>query len=74
MGRLAGRNVAGAEERYTHLPFFYSDLFEMGYETVGELNPRLEAVSKWKEPYREGIVYHLRAGRCCCGMSGRRLR
>ncbi len=63
MGRLAGRNMAGAAERYTHLPFFYSDLFELGYEAVGELNPRLQTVSKWKEPYREGIVYYLRAGR-----------
>lgn len=60
MGRLAGRNMAGAAERYTHLPFFYSDLFELGYEAVGELNPRLQTVSKWKEPYREGIVYYLR--------------
>jgi 3-phenylpropionate/trans-cinnamate dioxygenase ferredoxin reductase component len=62
MGRLAGRNMAGAAERYIHLPFFYSDLFELGYEAVGELDPRLETVSKWKEPYHEGIVYYLRAG------------
>jgi 3-phenylpropionate/trans-cinnamate dioxygenase ferredoxin reductase subunit len=63
MGRAAGRNMAGAAERYTHLPFFYSDLFELGYEAVGELDPRLETVSKWKEPYREGVVYYLREGR-----------
>jgi NADPH-dependent 2,4-dienoyl-CoA reductase/sulfur reductase-like enzyme len=63
MGRLAGRNMASAAEPYTHLPFFYSDLFEVGYEAVAELDPRLETVSKWKEPYREGIVYYLRAGR-----------
>ena len=62
MGRMAGRNMAGASERYTHLPFFYSDLFELGYEAVGELDPRLQTVSKWKEPFREGIVYYLRAG------------
>jgi 3-phenylpropionate/trans-cinnamate dioxygenase ferredoxin reductase component len=60
MGRHAGRNMAGAAERYTHLPSFYSNLFELGYEAVGELNPRLETESKWKEPYREGIVYYLR--------------
>jgi 3-phenylpropionate/trans-cinnamate dioxygenase ferredoxin reductase subunit len=62
MGRLAGRNMAGASERYTHLPFFYSDLFELGYEAVGEIDARIQTVSKWKEPYREGIVYYLRAG------------
>lgn len=63
MGQLAGRNMAGATERYTHLPSFYSDLFDLGYEAVGELDPRLEVVSKWKEAYREGIVYYLRAGK-----------
>ncbi len=60
MGRVAGRNMAGASERYDHLPFFYSDLFEFGYEAVGELDPRLETVSKWKVPFREGIIYYLR--------------
>ncbi|HJU10120.1 MAG TPA: FAD-dependent oxidoreductase [Candidatus Binataceae bacterium] len=63
MGRVAGRNMAGAGERYTHLPSFYSDLFDIGYEAVGELDPRLETACKWKEPYREGIVYYLRAGK-----------
>jgi len=62
MGRAAGRNMAGASERYTHLPFFYSDLFDLGYEAIGEIDARLQTVSKWKEPYREGIVYYLRAG------------
>jgi 3-phenylpropionate/trans-cinnamate dioxygenase ferredoxin reductase subunit len=63
MGRLAGRNMAGAAERYIHLPSFYSDLFELGYEAVGELNPQLQTISKWKEPYHEEIVYYLREGR-----------
>ena len=63
MGRAAGRNMAGAPERYDHLPFFYSDLFELGYEAVGELDSRLETVQDWKEPYDEGVVYYLRDGR-----------
>jgi 3-phenylpropionate/trans-cinnamate dioxygenase ferredoxin reductase subunit len=62
MGGAAGRNMAGASERYTHLPFFYSDLFDLGYEAIGEIDARLQTVSKWKEPFREGIVYYLRAG------------
>ena len=62
MGRHAGRNMAGAVEAYHHLPFFYSDLFELGYEAVGELDARLETVADWKEPYREGVVYYLGAG------------
>ncbi|MDB6110944.1 MAG: pyridine nucleotide-disulfide oxidoreductase [Pedosphaera sp.] len=63
MGRLAGRNMAGKAEPYHHLPFFYSDLFELGYEAVGELDARLQTVADWKEPYREGVIYYLREGR-----------
>jgi NADPH-dependent 2,4-dienoyl-CoA reductase/sulfur reductase-like enzyme len=59
MGKLAGRNMAGADEPYRHLPFFYSDLFELGYEAVGELDGRLETVADWQEPYRQGVVYYL---------------
>lgn len=62
-GKTAGRNMAGASEPYHHLPFFYSDLFELGYEAVGDLDARLETVADWKEPNREGVVYYLRNGR-----------
>jgi len=42
---------------------FYSDLFDIGYEAVGELNPDLETFSDWQEPYRKGVVYYLNHGR-----------
>ena len=58
-GRLVGRNMAGANERYEHLPFFYSDLFDLGYEAVGELDARHETVANWEEPNRKGIIYYL---------------
>jgi NADPH-dependent 2,4-dienoyl-CoA reductase/sulfur reductase-like enzyme len=63
MGRLAGRNMAGMLEPYDHLPSFYSDMFELGYEAVGEVDSRLETVADWKRPNEEGIVYYLREGR-----------
>jgi len=63
MGRQAGRNMAGANEPYHYLPYFYSDLFELGYEAVGTLDPRLEVVTDWKEPYQEGLVYYMDHGR-----------
>jgi 3-phenylpropionate/trans-cinnamate dioxygenase ferredoxin reductase component len=63
MGRIAGQAIAGRAVIYHHLPFFYSDLFELGYEAVGEVDSRLETVADWKEPYREGVVYYLRDGR-----------
>jgi NADPH-dependent 2,4-dienoyl-CoA reductase/sulfur reductase-like enzyme len=62
MGRKAGRLMAGADETYDHVPFFYSDLFEFGYEAVGELDSRLDVFADWKEPLREGVVYYLRDG------------
>jgi hypothetical protein len=45
------------------LPFFYSDLFDLGYEAVGETDSRLETVADWSEPNRKGVVYYLRDGR-----------
>jgi NADPH-dependent 2,4-dienoyl-CoA reductase/sulfur reductase-like enzyme len=63
MGAAAGRSMAGQGTPYTHLPFFYSDLFALGYEAVGELDPRLDVVSDWKEPFREGVVYYTKDGR-----------
>jgi len=63
MGQTAGQIMAGASIPYHHLPFFYSDLFELGYEAVGELDSRAEIVADWKEPYRKGVVYYLGDGR-----------
>jgi NADPH-dependent 2,4-dienoyl-CoA reductase/sulfur reductase-like enzyme len=63
MGRAAGRAMAGEREPYRHLPFFYSDLFDLGYEAVGDVDARLETVADWKEPFREGVVYYLKDGR-----------
>jgi NADPH-dependent 2,4-dienoyl-CoA reductase/sulfur reductase-like enzyme len=62
MGAAAGRAMAGHGAPYTHLPFFYSDLFDLGYEAVGELDSRLETVSDWKEPFREGVIHYLKNG------------
>lgn len=63
MGKMAGRNMAGKRERYDHLPFFYSDLFDLGYEAVGETDSRLDIIADWKTENREGVIYYLRDGR-----------
>ena len=63
MGQFAGRNMAGEAVPYDHLPFFYSDLFELGYEAVGEVDARLETVADWKKPFHEGVIYYLRDNR-----------
>jgi 3-phenylpropionate/trans-cinnamate dioxygenase ferredoxin reductase component len=63
MGRIAGLNMAGQATPYHHLPFFYSDLFDLGYEAVGDLDSRLETAADWKTEFREGVVYYLKDGR-----------
>jgi NADPH-dependent 2,4-dienoyl-CoA reductase/sulfur reductase-like enzyme len=63
MGRHAGRNMAGAETPYHHLPYFYSDLFDLGYEAVGKVNTRLEVTADWSEPFRKGVIYYRQEGR-----------
>ena len=51
--------MAGANVPYDHLPFFYSDMFDLGYEAVGEVDSRLETVESWQEPNRKGIVAYV---------------
>lgn len=63
MGAMAGRNMAGAAETYEYLPYFYSDLFDLGYEAVGEFGAGLDVVEDWVEPFRHGVVYYLKSGR-----------
>ncbi|MEJ2292837.1 MAG: FAD/NAD(P)-binding oxidoreductase [Deinococcales bacterium] len=61
-GYHAGRVMAGVEEPYEHVPFFYSDLFDHGYEAVGDLGGDLQVVADWQQPSdgpdRKGIVYY----------------
>ncbi len=63
MGEIAGQNMAGGNLAYHQLPAFYSDLFELGYEAIGELDSRFEIVEQWKEQFREGVIYYLNQGR-----------
>jgi 3-phenylpropionate/trans-cinnamate dioxygenase ferredoxin reductase component len=63
MGRSAGRNMAGLNAPYKHLPSFYSDMFELGYEAVGAVDSRLETFADWKRSNEEGVVYYLKNAR-----------
>lgn len=60
MGAAAGRNMAGGAEKYDYLPYFYSDLFDLGYEAVGELASNMDMVEDWTDGFRNGAVYYLR--------------
>jgi NADPH-dependent 2,4-dienoyl-CoA reductase/sulfur reductase-like enzyme len=62
-GKVVGANMAGAAQPYDHLPFFYSDLFDLGYEAVGQVDSRLETVEDWQEPNRKGVVTYIEGGK-----------
>ncbi len=62
-GRQAGRNMAGAYEAYSYMPYFFSDLFEFGYEAVGEINPKLDIFADWQKENEKGVLYYLKDGK-----------
>jgi NADPH-dependent 2,4-dienoyl-CoA reductase/sulfur reductase-like enzyme len=62
-GQYTGMGMAGELTRYEHLPSVYSTLFELQYDAVGDLDPALDIVYDWQEPYQKGTVYYLRDGR-----------
>ncbi len=62
-GKAAGRNMAGAQEPYVHQPYFFSDLFEFGYEATGEVDARLDTFADWQKENDTGVIYYLRQGR-----------
>jgi 3-phenylpropionate/trans-cinnamate dioxygenase ferredoxin reductase component len=58
-GKHVGENMVGANKPFDYLPYFYSDLFDLGFEAIGELDSRLTAYADWHEEFREGVVYYL---------------
>lgn len=65
-GALAGRAMAGSDATYEQTPFFWSDLFDDGYEAIGELSTELDVVEDWQgdgDETAKGVVYYLDAGR-----------
>ena len=61
-GMLAGLGMAGQPGEYDALPSVYSTIFDINYDAVGDLDPRLEIVYEWQEPFQKGVVYYLGKG------------
>lgn len=60
-GRAMAASLTGAPlEPYTHTPFFYSDIFDLGYEAVGTLDAGATLVEDWAAPDETGVVYYTR--------------
>jgi 3-phenylpropionate/trans-cinnamate dioxygenase ferredoxin reductase component len=62
-GKTAGMNMAGAHTAYTYMPYFFSDLFDFGYEAVGMISSKLETVTEWQKENDTGVVYYLEEGK-----------
>jgi 3-phenylpropionate/trans-cinnamate dioxygenase ferredoxin reductase subunit len=62
-GKAAGRNMASAGEPFEYMPYFFSDLFEFGYEAVGDISSSLTTFADWEEENKTGVVYYLDGGR-----------
>ena len=62
-GKHAGENLAGAHKPYDYMPYFFSDLFDFGYEAVGEVDARLETFADWQQENATGVIYYLRDGK-----------
>ena len=62
-GKHAGKNMAGANLQFNYMPFFYSDLFEFGYEAVGDINSQLETFADWQKENETGVIYYLKEGK-----------
>jgi 3-phenylpropionate/trans-cinnamate dioxygenase ferredoxin reductase subunit len=63
-GTVAGRNMAAAQtgsgepESYTYTPIFWSDLFDYGYEAVGELSAQADTTEDFSADRSSGVVYY----------------
>jgi 3-phenylpropionate/trans-cinnamate dioxygenase ferredoxin reductase component len=67
-GKMAGMNMAGANTPYTYMPYFFSDLFDFGYEAVGLCSSKLETYADWQKENDTGVVYYLEDGKAVGAM------
>ncbi|HEY7625904.1 MAG TPA: FAD-dependent oxidoreductase [Ilumatobacteraceae bacterium] len=61
-GLTAGSNAAGGSGRYTHLPYFFSDQYDLGMEYVGFSDPTDAVAVRGSLPDREFISFWHRDG------------
>lgn len=62
MGKTVGATATGHATKYTHTPFFWSDLFDDGYEAVGLLDSRLHTFIDWNDDQTSAVIYYLEEG------------
>ena len=68
-GATAGANVAGADQTYDRIPYFFSDQFDLGMEYVGLGRPDDDVVIRGSVEERELIAFWHRDGRVTAAMN-----
>ncbi len=63
MGAAAGKAMAGEGEPFSNVPYFWSDMFDLGYEVMGHIDSSMETIADWKDEFKEGVVYYLEGTR-----------
>jgi 3-phenylpropionate/trans-cinnamate dioxygenase ferredoxin reductase subunit len=68
-GKLLGKVLAGADDRYDWLPYFYTDQYDLGMEYVGRSAPDDEVVVRGSQGSGEFLAFWLRDGQVTAAMN-----
>ena len=60
-GELVGRNMAGAHMSYQHTPYFYSMIFDISWQAIGNIDPKLQLI--FDRRTHGSLVYFIDAGK-----------
>lgn len=58
-GSIAGISMTGHAAPQLKTPMFYADLFDDGYEAVGEISTDYRTVERWNSDKTNAVVYYL---------------
>lgn len=58
-GDAAGRTMAGNRTEYRYTPLFWSDLFDDGYEALGETRTSHRVEEVWNDAHDAAVLYYL---------------
>ncbi|AJK68839.1 NAD(P)/FAD-dependent oxidoreductase [Corynebacterium marinum] len=58
-GDAAGRTMAGNRTGYRYTPLFWSDLFDDGYEALGETRTSHRVEEVWNDAHDAAVLYYL---------------
>lgn len=62
-GKVAAVNMLGARQAYTHVPFFFSDLFDLSWEWLGDNSQADETLVRGALDERSAIIFYLKDNR-----------